>query len=123
MQPQPVQGLRRKAGGVPLVAHHHDPQTVVRGLREAVAAPRVEAPLQLVALDDQGTMWLLRVKAAPAGVLAAGRTGLGVSRAYLVIRYVSPQLSWSGAPEGTNSYAVTVYDPTGINPSRSRRAA
>ncbi|GAA2248815.1 YbhB/YbcL family Raf kinase inhibitor-like protein [Herbiconiux moechotypicola] len=24
---------------------------------------------------------------------------------------VSPQLSWSGAPEGTQSYLVTVYDP------------
>ena len=26
-------------------------------------------------------------------------------------RDISPQLSWSDAPEGTKSYAVTVYDP------------
>src|SRR5258708_20310672 len=26
---------------------------------------------------------------------------------------VSPQLSWSGAPEGTNSFALTMVDPEG----------
>jgi Raf kinase inhibitor-like YbhB/YbcL family protein len=26
-------------------------------------------------------------------------------------RNVSPELSWSGAPAGTRSYAVTIYDP------------
>jgi phosphatidylethanolamine-binding protein (PEBP) family uncharacterized protein len=26
-------------------------------------------------------------------------------------RDASPQLSWSGAPDGTKSYAITVYDP------------
>lgn len=32
-------------------------------------------------------------------------------------RDVSPQLSWSGAPEGTKSYVVTMYDPDAPTPS------
>ncbi|MGY1745847.1 YbhB/YbcL family Raf kinase inhibitor-like protein [Blastococcus sp. SYSU D00695] len=46
-------------------------------------------------LRDGGAMPLPQV----SGVMGAG----GEDR--------SPQLSWSGAPEGTRGYAVTVYDP------------
>jgi Raf kinase inhibitor-like YbhB/YbcL family protein len=38
-------------------------------------------------------------KAQVSGVFGAGG------------EYVSPHLAWNGAPDGTQSYAVTVYDP------------
>lgn len=34
-------------------------------------------------------------------------------------RDASPQLTWSGAPTGTKSYALTVYDPDAPTGSRS----
>ena len=45
---------------------------------------------------------------APKATLSAAQiySGFGCSGGNL-----SPQLSWSGAPSGTQSYAVTVYDP------------
>lgn len=39
----------------------------------------------------------------PRGAIPAKHTGEGVD--------VSPQLSWSGAPEGTEGYAVICHDP------------
>jgi hypothetical protein len=53
-QAQEPEGGRGERGGVPLVADH-DPVDVVRGgFLDAVRAQRVEPPLQVVALDDDG---------------------------------------------------------------------
>ena len=53
VQAQLAQRDRREAGGVALVADHHDPQIVAGRLGQPVVALRVEPPLQLVALHDQ----------------------------------------------------------------------
>jgi Raf kinase inhibitor-like YbhB/YbcL family protein len=61
------------------------------------AEPTPAAPFTLTSSDlkDGGVMAELHV------YNGFGRTG----------KNVSPQLKWSGAPEGTKSFAVTVYDP------------
>ncbi|EOD63699.1 YbhB/YbcL family Raf kinase inhibitor-like protein [Amycolatopsis vancoresmycina] len=51
-------------------------------------------------------------EAAPFTVTSTGVTdGGALPPAQLSGQDRSPQLSWSGAPDGTRSYAVTVYDP------------
>ena len=49
----PLEHGRRETGSVPLVAHDDD-LTVVRGSRDAVGRRGIQAPLQHVAIDDEG---------------------------------------------------------------------
>ena len=74
-----MQGLGGQAGGVALVADHHDAQVVAGGLGDAVAALGVEAPLQFVALDDQcaGDETVPVAQSRVADVDQEGRTGAG----------------------------------------------
>ena len=51
---EPLEDRRRKTGTEPLVADDHD-LPVVRGRRNAVRRRGVQAPLQHVAIDDEGT--------------------------------------------------------------------
>ncbi|MDP9792637.1 Raf kinase inhibitor-like YbhB/YbcL family protein [Catenuloplanes nepalensis] len=60
-------------------------------------------------LPEAGTFTVTSTTVTDGGTLGAAQmSGLfGVPGG----KDVSPQLSWSGAPEATKSYAVTVYDP------------
>ena len=71
---------------------------VVAGIVSIAATRTAHVPgftLTSPTLKDGGTMGMDHV------FNAFGCTG----------RNISPALSWSGAPEGTKSYAITVYDP------------
>ena len=60
------------------------------------------------AAQAQGTFKLTSKEVAPGSTMAAAQTfnGFGCSGAN-----VSPSVAWTGAPAGTKSYALTVYDP------------
>jgi hypothetical protein len=57
-QAEPLQGVRRKAGAVTLVAHDHDPPLGLVGDRQPVGTGRVQPPLEDVAVDDHGARQL-----------------------------------------------------------------
>ena len=54
--------------------------------------------LSSTSFNDGDYLGLDHVLSEPYGFGCAGKN-------------ISPQLSWSGAPEGTRSFALTVYDP------------
>ena len=60
------------------------------------------------AADAQGTFKLTSKEAAAGATMAVAQTfnSFGCSGAN-----VSPSLAWTGAPAGTKSFALTVYDP------------
>lgn len=66
-----------------------------RGIHDPYAAMRQVAEFKLTSAD------MREGEPLPASVFGVGAGG----------QNLSPQLSWSGAPEGTRSYAVTCFDP------------
>ena len=57
--------------------------------------------------ETETTLFALSSRATPSGSVVAAQqlfTALGGEN-------LSPDLAWSGAPEGTESYAITCYDP------------
>lgn len=66
-----------------------------RGIHNPYAAMKEVASFELTSTEMREGQPL------PASVFGVGAGGLDRS----------PQLSWSGAPEGTRSYAVTCFDP------------
>src|SRR3954447_10058617 len=58
-------------------------------------------------LPEAATFTVTSTTVADGGAWSAEQFSVGVPGG----EDISPQLSWSGAPEGTKSYAVTVYDP------------
>ena len=67
VQPEVLQAGGGEARRVALGAHHDHLDVVVDGLGDAGVAGRVEAPLELVALDDQGAGDLALRAALPLG--------------------------------------------------------
>jgi AcrR family transcriptional regulator len=51
-QPQIVQGRRRQAGGIPLLAQHNDPVVIASDPGQPGITGWIETPFQVVALDD-----------------------------------------------------------------------
>jgi Raf kinase inhibitor-like YbhB/YbcL family protein len=83
-----------------------DTHSRLLSLRHAGAALALTFALGAVAAD--GSFRLHSPTVAPNGMLSNDQvySGFGCTG-----KNISPALSWKGAPSGTKSFAVTVYDP------------
>ena len=81
---------------------------VSRALAAMAAVATAALGLASAALAADGAFTLRSTAVTPNGALSNDQVynGFGCSG-----RNISPALAWSGAPKGTRSFAVTVYDP------------